>query len=242
VVIDTIAFDATHGEQLIEVQKDVGSFIVISSSSVYCDDQGRSLDEARVNGFPHLPEPMSENQATLPPGDDNYSTKKVALELCLLEKCISPVTILRPCAIHGVNSVHPREWWFVKRMFDGRPEIPLAYRGLSRFHTTSVANIAGLIAVVVDKASTRILNIGDDRCLTVAEIGQTIADRLGYSGRLVDGENTIPSKTGGTPWSVPAPFMIDSSGARNLGFNPQSYEATIAPVCDWLLDVSKGSD
>ena len=65
IVIDTVAFDATHADQLLEIQADIGSFIVISSSSVYCDDQGRTLDEARLNGFPDLPNPMTETQATV---------------------------------------------------------------------------------------------------------------------------------------------------------------------------------
>lgn len=76
IVIDTIAYDANHGQQLLEIQDDVGAFIVISSSSVYCDEKGRSLDEAVLNGFPDIPEAMTESQSTLPPGDDNYSTKK----------------------------------------------------------------------------------------------------------------------------------------------------------------------
>lgn len=239
IVIDTIAYDAKHGQQLLEIQEDVGAFVVISSSSVYCDEKGRSLDEALLNGFPDVPQAMTESQSTLPPGDDNYSTKKVALELCLLEKCVSPVTILRPCAIHGVNSVHPREWWFIKRMLDGRSEIPLAYKGQSRFHTTAVANIAGLIDVIVNKASPPILNIGDDQCLTVTEIGQTIADYLGFSVRFVDGDDTFPAKIGANPWSVPTPFMIDSAAARSLGFIPQSYEKTVGPACDWLMDTAK---
>lgn len=124
-------------------------------------------------------------------------------------------------------------------MLDGRSEIPLAYNGQSRFHTTAVANIAGLIDVIVNKASPPILNIGDERCLTVTEIGQTIADHLGFSVRLVDGEDTFPAKVGGTPWSVPTPFTIDSSTARNLGFVPQSYQTTVGPVCDWLIDLAK---
>lgn len=241
VVIDTIAYNAMHGEQLLEIQGDIGSFIVISSSSVYCDDQGRSLDEARVNGFPDIPVPMTENQTTLQPSDTNYSTNKVALELCLLEKCTVPVTILRPCAIHGVNSIHPREWWFIKRMLDGRPQIPLAYEGQSRFHTTSVDNIAGLIAIIVDNASPAILNIGDDQCLSVSDIGHTIANYLGYSVRFTKGDGTYPAKIGATPWSVPAPFIIDCSAARSLGYLPQSYQNTIPPVLDWLISIAQKS-
>ncbi|NHT79073.1 NAD-dependent epimerase/dehydratase family protein [Rhizobiaceae bacterium CRRU44] len=236
VVIDTIAYDASHADELLEIENDVGSFVVISSSSVYCDDQGRSLDEGKVNGFPDLPDPMTEQQQTLPPGDQNYSTKKVALERRLLDRSVAPITVLRPCAIHGANSIHPREWWFVKRMIDGRTVIPLAYRGESRFHTTSVANIAGLTAIVSEKPAHRILNIGDERCLSVSEIGDLIRRRLQFPGHfaLVD-DDRYPPAIGATPWSVPSPFMIDSSAARQLGFKPLSYEDTIAHVCDWLI-------
>ena len=50
VVIDTVAFDAAHGGQLLDLQGNVGSFVVISSISVYCDAQGRTTPEANPNG------------------------------------------------------------------------------------------------------------------------------------------------------------------------------------------------
>jgi len=37
---------------LIEVQGNVGTFVVISSSSVYRDALGKTLDESPQNGFP----------------------------------------------------------------------------------------------------------------------------------------------------------------------------------------------
>lgn len=236
-VVDTIAYDATHARQLVEVSQDVGAFIVISSSSVYCDDRRRSLDEAMMNGFPDMPEPMTESHSILPPGNDNYSTRKVALEQCLLDKAPSPVTILRPCAIHGIGSLHPREWWFIKRMLDRRGVIPLAFRGESRFHTTAAANIAGLASVVARKPASRILNIGDAVCPSVAEIGEVIARRVGYSGRIIGlDDDRYPPSIGATPWSVPSPFTIDSSAARALGYEPLSYNDTVRPFCDWLIE------
>src|SRR5438094_6222891 len=45
-LIDTIAFHPDHAHQLLEVQHNVGTFVVISSSSVYRDALGRTLDEA----------------------------------------------------------------------------------------------------------------------------------------------------------------------------------------------------
>jgi nucleoside-diphosphate-sugar epimerase len=235
-VIDTIAFDATHADQLLEIQGDVGSIVAISSSSVYCDSQGRTLDEARANGFPDLLGPMKETQATVPPGDETYSTKKVALERRLLDRATRPVTILRPCAIHGVACAHPREWWLVKRMLDGRAIIPLAYRGESRFHTTSATNIAALIGLVLKAPATQILNVGDEAAISVAQIGEVIGRHIGFNGKfaLVD-DDTYPPSISATPWSVPAPFTIDNSAAEALGVRPQPYAATVGPPVIGLL-------
>ncbi len=153
-VIDTVAYDTTHAEQLLSIAGSVGQFVVISSSSVYRDAMGRSLDEARENGFPDLPDRMTEDQPTVEPGPQNYSTMKVALERRLLDDAERPVAILRPAAIHGTHSTHPREWWFVKRMLEGREVIPLCFNGRSRFHTTAAANIAEVAVHALERFPT----------------------------------------------------------------------------------------
>lgn len=84
-VIDTVAYDQTHADQLLEMEQEVGQFVVISSCSVYRDDAGRTLDETRENGFPDLPDGMTEEQPTVEPGPQTYSTRKVALERRLLD-------------------------------------------------------------------------------------------------------------------------------------------------------------
>jgi nucleoside-diphosphate-sugar epimerase len=236
VLIDTVAYDERHAAQLLNVQDRVGQFVVISSSSVYRDEAGRTLDEARTNGFPTFPQPLREDQPTVAPGTTTYSTRKVALERHLLDHARPPVTILRPCAIHGPHSVHPREWWFVKRIRDGRVTIPLAYRGESRFHTSAAVNIAALVGTVAAQPSTRILNIADPEVLTVAEIGASIAGHLGWRGlfRLID-DDTYPPHVGTSPWSVPAPFVLDVSKACALGYQPVAdYKTASAATCAWL--------
>jgi len=92
-VIDTIAYTANHADQLLEIEPSVGSFIVISSSSVYRDPAGRTLDEARKGGFPDFPSPLKETQPTVDPGPETYSTRKVALERHLLDHTKQPVTV-----------------------------------------------------------------------------------------------------------------------------------------------------
>lgn len=242
-VVDITAYDAEDGRQLLALKGDIGALVTISSSSVYRDALGRTLDEAAANGFPELPDPMSEEQPTVAPGPETYSTRKVALERTLLD-ADWPVTVLRPGAIHGVGSLHPREWWFVKRMLDGRPVIPLAYEGRSRFHTTSVLNIAELVAVALERPDRRVLNIADPVALSVAGIGAIIGRAMNYQGRLVGvEEGRFPRIVGRTPWSTPRPFVLDTRAAQALGYAPVTdYAATASTIRDDLIQAAAGRD
>lgn len=243
-LIDITAYDAQDGRQLLDLQHDVGAMVVVSSSSVYRDAQGRTLDEAATNGFPELPDPVTEDQPTVAPGDETYSTRKVALERVLLDQASCPVTVLRPGAIHGVGSKHPREWWFVKRMLDGRPTIPLALEGRSRFHTTSTLNIAELVAVALEQPATRVLNIADHFALSVAEIGAIIGQRMNYAGELMKLDETrFARRIGRTPWSTSGPFVLDTQAARALGYAPVAdYAATAGATIDDLIRRATGRD
>ncbi len=243
VLIDTTAYGQEHASQLIALQGSVGSFIVISSASVYRDGLGRTLDEAMRNGFPEFPNPILETHPTVDPGPTTYSTRKIALERRLLDGASIPVTVLRPCAIHGLHSRHPREWWFVKRILDRRPAIPLAYRGTSRFHTSAVANIAALAHVAAETPERRVLNIADPNPPTVAGIAALITRRLGYTGRIVEVDDpSYPPLVGRTPWSVPRPFIIDCNAALGLGYVPATtYAGAIGMTCDWLMDAGDGN-
>jgi nucleoside-diphosphate-sugar epimerase len=244
VLIDTTAYDRNHASQLIAVQGNIGGFVVVSSASVYRDGLGRTLDEAMQNGFPELPDPIPETHPTVDPGPATYSTRKVALERHLLDGASTPVTILRPCAIHGLNSRHPREWWFVKRILDRRPAIPLAYGGTSRFHTSAVTNIAALARVAAETPGSRILNIADPDTPTVAEIAAYVARHLDYEGRVVGiNDPSYPPLIGRTPWSVPRPFVVDCRAAIRLGYSPATtYADAVGATCDWLVDDAANGD
>jgi nucleoside-diphosphate-sugar epimerase len=242
-LIDTIAFHPNHARQLIDVQDNVGTFVVISSSSVYRDALGRTLDEAGQNGFPEFPVPISETQPTVDPSPATYSTRKIAIERTLFDEAATPVTVLRPGPIHGPGS-HIREWWFVKRILDGRKVIPLAYRGTSRFHTTSVANIAALTRVVIEAPANRVLNIADPSAPSVAEIAASIAQHMGYEGQIVEvpGEG-YPATLGRTPYSVPRPFILDVRAAGELGYYPATtYADAVKLTCNWLVETAADGD
>lgn len=231
-LIDTMAFTGRDAEQLAGLSGQFGQLCVISTASVYADAAGRGLDDADAARFPHYPVPIPEAQPLVAPGPASYSSGKVELEQRLLDLLRRPVTILRPCAIHGINSKHPREWWFVKRMLDRRKRIPLLFAG-STFHTSAAANIASLIRTTAEAPATRILNAGDPDPPTVRQIGETMAAHLGWTGEFV--EMPADAEIGHTPWSTPSPLIVDIDAAAALGYHPAgTYAETTRPYVEWM--------
>ena len=130
-----------------------------------------------------------------------------------------PVTVLRPGAISGPGSVHPRELWFVKRALDHRPVQLLNWGGQSQFHTSSTVNIAELVRLAATQPARRVLNAVDPKASTTTEIGSRINEILDHHPV----EFVVPGSpgVGDTPWSVPKPFVMDMSEAvRDLGYKP----------------------
>ena len=242
-VIDTVAYTSAHARQWLDLQNRIGALAVISTGSVYADDQGRTLDEARETGFPVFPVPIPESQPRTAPGDATYSTRKVAMEDVLLDGARIPLTILRPFAVHGPGCRAPREWWFIARALAGVAEIPLAFDGLSRFHTSATANIAELCRVALEQPGTRVLNAADPEALTVAQIGQAILEAMESGARLMPFSEPPKGLKGRTPWSVEQPLVADMSAALALGYRPVTdYRASIGATCEALVEAARGRD
>lgn len=239
VLVDMVAYGAAHARQLTGLADRVGSAVVISSVSVYEDDKGRNFDtQDEPDGFPEYPVPITEDQRTVRPGEQSYSTRKAALERELLAAGEElPTTLLRAGAIHGPYCGTPRELYFVKRNLDGRKRRVLAYGGLSRFHPASVHNIAELIRLAAAQPGTRALNAVDPDAPTVAEIARAIDTVMGVEREdvLVDGPPPAPA-IGETPWSVPVPIVCDMGAAeRELGYRAVvRYAETLPETVAWI--------
>ena len=229
-VLDTVAFTREHGEQLNRLEGLAGSLVVISSASVYADDEGRALDGE--GELPHMPVPILETQRTADPGDGTYSTRKAELEQTLLEGPL-PSTLLRACAIHGPGAKHPREVFFVKRAVDGRRRVAIAWRGESRFHTTSVANLAELIRLAAEKPGDRALNAGDPDPPTTLEICSAIGDALGHEFEPI----LLPHDEYDNPWGGELPFVVSMEAAeQELGYRPvTTYPEAVRETSAWLV-------
>lgn len=232
VVLDTVAFTREHGEQLNGLAGLAGSLIVISSASVYADDDGRALDGEGEP--PNMPVPILETQRTADPGDATYSTRKAELEQTLLAGPL-PATLLRACAIHGPGAKLPRELFFVKRAVDGRRRVALSWMGESRFHTTSVANLAELIRLAAAKPGDRALNAGDPDPPTTLEICRAIGNALEHEFEPV----LLPGDAYDNPWGAPdsQPFVVSMAAAEEeLGYRPvTTYPEAVRETCAWLV-------
>jgi nucleoside-diphosphate-sugar epimerase len=232
VLLDTVAFTREDGERLNALAGLVGSLVVISSASVYADDEGRALDGE--GDPPHLPVPILETQRTAEPGDANYSTRKAELEQTLLAGPL-PATLLRACAIHGPGAKLPREIFFVKRAVDGRRRVALAWNGESRFHTTSVANLAELIRLAAAQPGDRVLNAGDPDPPTTLGICRAVGDALEHEFEPV----LLPGDAYDNPWGAPdsKPFIVSMAAAEDeLGYRPvTTYPDAVRETCAWLV-------
>jgi nucleoside-diphosphate-sugar epimerase len=230
VLVDVIPYTADDARQLVSLAGRIGSVVAVSSAAVY--------------GWTDVPVPIPESTPTVEPGDDDYATRKRAMELELLATPELKATIVRPGAIYGEAAPHPREWFFVKRVLDGRRVVVLAHRGASRFQVTSVENLAELIALAAANPASRVLNSGDPDSPTALEIGRTISAALDHEWTEVLLPGAEQDGVGGNPWGAPEPFVLDmTEAARQLGYEPvTTYEQAVKGTVEWLVEITRGHD
>src|SRR5512132_1459425 len=146
-LVDCICYTAADAELLLPLLHGATTTVMISSKAVNVDGVG---NHSNSDVAPRFDGPIKETQRTVAPGHGDYRTRegyaanKVAAEQVLLDSG-RPVTVLRPSKVHGAGAPRPREWFFVKRVLDGRPAVLLARGGAGVDHTTAAANIAALI-------------------------------------------------------------------------------------------------
>ncbi|MEO0590271.1 MAG: reductase [Pseudomonadota bacterium] len=241
-VVDTIAFDAADIERY--DPKAIERLIVISSASVYRDAQGRTLDEATANGWPEFGGPIREDNPTVAPGPETYSTRKMRMERAAQDRFGERATLLRPCAIYGRHSRHPREWWFVKRLLDGRTRIPLTLGGRSRFQTTWAHTIGLAATQAFEQELGGVYNVADRDAPNVLEIGEAILEAMRDHPQCKEARFE-PIEDAGligrTPWSVGQPMVVsgaklESAVAERFDGMSELYARAVQPTVRWLCE------
>jgi len=243
-LVDFVAFERAHAEQLLSLEGRVRSLVVISSASVYADAEGRGLDEIADGEDARWRVPLTEREPTVAAGEETYSTRKRAIEEVLLHQSDIPATLVRAGAIYGPGDLNSREWYFVKRALDGRRIVVLAHRGESRFQPTSVHNLAELIRLAAERPGRRLLNCGDPDAPSVAEIGRHIAAAMQHEWSEVLLPGAPQDGVGDNPWGVPRPFVLDMNEAEfEVGYRPVTiYAKAVGETCEWLVSETSGRD
>ena len=238
-VLDTVAYNTRHADQLAQLAGEVGSVVVISTGSVYVGREGGYLDIATgPENFPDYPVPLRESDDTVDNAELTYSPMKAAMERRLLEAEGLPVSILRPGAIHGPFSNALREWYFIKRAMDGRQRVVLSDDGANQFSTSATQNIAELVSLCANQPGRRVLNAVDDEASTVTEIAQTVFAATGRDLDLVTFPGPPRGSVGDTPWSVAHPLILSMDAAQaELGYQqPVTYAEAVADEAEWIIN------
>ena len=243
-LVDFVAFEPGHAEQLLSLAGLARSLVVVSSASVYADAEGRGLEEIPDGEAPRWRVPLTEREPTVAAGEETYSTRKRAIEEILLGQNDIPATLVRAGAIYGPGDLHAREWYFVKRVLDRRPVVVLAHRGESRFQPVSVHNLAELIRLAAERPGRRLVNGADPGTPTVTEIGRYIAGAMGHEWAEVLLAGPPRDGVGDNPWGVPRPFVLDMNEAEfEVGYRPvTTYAKAVGETCEWLVSATEGKD
>lgn len=242
-LVDCACYTAAQARTLLPLTAEAACTVMLSSKAVYVDDRGR---HSNSDDPPYFSGPIHESQMTLPPGSmpfasrEGYGRNKVAAEQVLLDSG-SPVTVLRPSKVHGQGARPAREWYFVKRVLDGRPVVLLARQGAGIDHPSAAANIAALVETVARAPGRRILNAADPDAPSGLEIARTVAGYLDHHWVEV----LLPERIealGHHPWDRPHPVVLDTTAATGLGYRPVGdYAQTVRTEVDWLVDAARKS-
>ncbi len=244
-LLDCLCYTGAQARTLLPLLDDVACGVMISARAVYADARGNHLNSPTP---PDFGGPLREDAPTVAPGDgdhrtgEGYARNKAAAERVLLDSG-RPVTVIRPSQVYGEAATRPPEWYFVKRVLDGRTAVPLAHRGARAVHRTAAATLAALVATVAADPAARVLNCADPDAPTGAGAARLTAARLGHDWCPVPLDGDFDGMPAG-PWFPRYDLRLDTTAASALGHEPAGRWADLAPatVDRLAADARPGAD
>ncbi len=232
-VVDVIPMNADDSQSLVEALRGrIARSVHISSGDVYAPGQPIPIPEDAPTG------PAEPVELRL--GDQTVPYSKVAVEGVIREAHAAgdfPATILRLPAVYGPGDPLAREWFFVKRVLDGRRRIGLPDGGLGLFHRGYVDDVAQAVVLALEspQAIGRTYNVGHERVLTVRGIAEFVAQVMGHEWQIVSvpAERLSPTN----PYAAPYPIVYDLSRIQTeLGYRESvSLEEGMWRTVAWLV-------
>jgi nucleoside-diphosphate-sugar epimerase len=124
--------------------------------------------------------------------------------------------ILRYTMVYGPYSYMPFEWYFVKRALDGRSRLVLESDGLTVPQRGYGPNLAHgvVLALGAPSAAGQVINLGDERSLTVRGIAEEVARALNHQWEIVSAPLAMSPCS--NPFSMRGNTFFDLHKARTL--------------------------
>jgi len=195
VILDVIPYTERQAQGLVETLRGLAQRIIaLSSADVYRNYEGF---RGKATAAPD-PVPLSEDaplrETRYPyrgyglPFDFADDYEKILVERVVLGESDLPGTVLRLPAVYGPGDKGHRPRPYLRRMDDSRPAVLLGEAQADwRWTRGYVANVAAAIALAVvdDRASGRVFNVGEDPTPTEREWVEQIGAAAGWTGRVV---------------------------------------------------------
>jgi nucleoside-diphosphate-sugar epimerase len=153
-------------------------------------------------------------------------------------------TIFRYPKVYGPYAPGPWEWFFVKRILDGRTRVALEGDGLMIPQRGYADNLAYAIflALQSEAASGQIYNGGDARSLSVKQVASVIANEMGHTWQTVG--VPVSESPCGNPMAPRTSVLFDMAKLmRDTGYRDlvPVEEATRRTV-RWLIEHQPGPE
>jgi len=227
IVIDMIAYNAVELKDAINTLEDkIDHYLFVSTRSVY---------EQRLAKYP-----IREDAPTVDDPNNVYGYNKRQAEIALQrahENRGFPGTILRLPAVYGPYDYQAREWYFIRRLLDGRKQMLLPDFGMSVYQREYAGNIAEQLTFLMERPESigNVYNSGHRHFHSFKDLINLAVNILNTKMSLYG----IPANE--MPWSVPLtePKLFVSSTARleQMGYKePFSLETGLKETIDYFRE------
>lgn len=223
-VIDMVGYNAAEMKDAVAaLAGKTGHYLLVSTRSVYqrpCRAPVRESDAVEQN---------PENAY----GYHKAQAEKV-LNLAHQEHGF-PGTILRLPAVYGPYDYQAREWYFIRRLFDGRRQMLLPDGGLGVNHREYAGNIADQLAFLIGHRASigETYNSGHRHYQTYRELVQMAAEIMGAELEPY----SLPSQE--MPWSIqlaePGVNTHSTAKLESLGYRERfDVRAALAETIEYF--------
>jgi nucleoside-diphosphate-sugar epimerase len=232
-VVDVIPMNGDDTKALVEALRGrISRSVHVSSGDVYVPGQPIPISEdAAVR---------SAEAAALPTDDAAIPYSKVAVEAAVREAQVAwdfPATIMRLPAVYGRGDPLAREWFFVRRVLDGRSHLALPDGGMSLFHRGYVDDVGRAVVLALEspEAAGRTYNVGHDQVLTLRGIAELVARVMNHKWEIDSVSADLLPAT--NPYATPYHLVYDLSRIRTeLGYRESvSLQEGMRRTVGWLL-------